>query len=149
MSSENYNDELNLMNEIYLNYADTVCNDKTRSNEKCLKKIICFNNRIEKIKKLVDERNDIFSSFNDGLIKLKSHKYFNFCQICNKDIIQGDFIIKCFLCNKIVHGDCKKKYDSTHKFNKYCFICRKAHKEYKKDYIYTKYFDKNFKYMFN
>ena len=66
MFSENFNDELNLMNEIYSNYADTVCNDKTQSNEQCLKKNKNFNNRIEKIKKLVDERNDIFSSFNDG-----------------------------------------------------------------------------------
>ena len=78
-----------------------------------------------------------------------SSENYNFCKICDKDIDEGDFIIRCLLCNKIVHGECKKKYNLTHKFNKYCFICRKTHKEYKKDFIYTKYFDRNFKIFFN
>ena len=99
-----------------------------------------FNFIFEDIKGLLNERNGMIYNHNK-IINKKTSKLigFNKQELLNKVNINGDFIIKCLLCNKQFDGDLMKQW---HHISKTCPSCKCEHLEYKVDFIYSKCFIK-------
>ncbi len=140
------------LNDIYLIYADQVCKNRNFSNNECIEKNREMLNFTKEIKDLVKERNLIIEC-HIKKIQIKNKKYNNknltkdenipknndFINLINKVIKEGDFVIKCLLCNNIYDGILMKKWYLR---SKTCPYCSKNHLDYKKDFIYFKYYEK-------
>ena len=50
----------------------------------------------------------------------------------------GDFIVKCLVCDKAFDGILMKEW---HIISKSCPSCKSLHNEYKVDYVYSKFYE--------
>ena len=133
------------LNEVFLMYADQVCKNKLLNNNQCIEQYHEFFNFIfEDIKGLIKERNEMIYIHNI-IINKKTSKLLGVDKqelknkVLNKVNINGDFIIKCLLCDKQFDGDLMKQW---YKLSKTCPSCKSQHLEYKVEFIYSKCFIK-------
>ena len=131
------------LNDIYLIYADEVCKNRNFSNNECIEKNREMLNFTKEIKDLVIEHDNMFKNHKKLIKNLTKDKNIpknnDFINLINKVIKEGDFVIKCLLCNNIYDGILMKKWYLR---SKTCPYCSKCHLDYKKDFIYFKYYEK-------